>query len=163
MEKHKRQLRNYVINFAIQRKVVVINLIFMLLVMIMTMAVMRTHMLGNIMEPIFQYRIGSLTFSLPGEIFIILAATFFFGIVAQLWITHRVCGALVNFVNTFKGIGDGDLGRKITLRKGDLLEKEAEQFNRMMEKIVQRVAALEMDNERLRLKIKALSEGCTDG
>jgi hypothetical protein len=51
----------------------------------------------------------------------------------------------------------------VSIRKGDLLEKEANQFNRMMKKVAQQVAALEMDNEKLRSKIKALSEGCTDG
>jgi len=134
----------------------------MLLVMILSMAVIHTHRLENTMGQIYQNNLGSMALSLSGKLYIVLVVTFFFGIATQLWITHRICGALINFTNTFKRIFDGDLDRKINLRKGDLLEKEADQFNRMMEKIARQFAALETDNEKLRLKIKTLSECRTE-
>ncbi len=134
----------------------------MLLVMVMSMAVIHTHSLENTMEQIYQNNLSSMALSLSGKLYIVLAVTFFFGIATQLWITHRVCGALINFANTFKRIFDGDLHQKINLRKGDLLEKEADQFNRMMEKIVRQFVDLEIDNEKLRSKIKTLSEGSTE-
>ena len=46
---------------------------------------------------------------------------------------HRVCGALVNFTKTLKKISEGELDQKVSLRKDDLLKREAVQFNEMME------------------------------
>ena len=160
---NKRKLRNYLINLGIQRRIIVINIIFMILVLILTMTIIYTHMFeGDIgVIGVWHFAIGDLTMSLSTKLFILyslLAMTFIFAISTLLWITHRVCGALVNFMNTFKKISAGDLNHKISLRKDDLLKEEANQFNEMMEEVSQKVAVLQKDNEYLRSRLNELTD-----
>lgn len=65
---------------------------------------------------------------LPCTIFLF---SFFF--IHLLFITHRICGPLVNFTNTFNLMATGDLTRKVQLRKGDYLNRECNEINSMIE------------------------------
>ena len=162
--KNKRKITNLLINSGVQRRIIVVNLIFMMLVLILTMAIIYTHLLENEIgsEGVWHFAFGELTMSLSMKLIILYSAlifTFLFSIGTQLWMTHRFCGPLVNFCNAFKMISCGDFLKRVNLRKDDLLKKEADQFNEMVVKISALVEELKMENERLNSAIKgALKE-----
>lgn len=154
MGNNNRKLRNFLINIGIQRRIIVINLIFMMLVLILTMAIIYTHLLESEtgVAGVWHFALGELTMSLSMKLFVlysVLFFTFIFSIATQLWMTHRVCGALVNFSNTFKKIANGDLLMRVNLRKDDLLKDEADQFNGMVASINKMVTDLKTENDKL--------------
>lgn len=153
-ENNKRKISNFLINYSIQRRIIVINLIFMVLVMILTMSIIYTHLVESDLgiTGIWHFALGDLSMSLSAKLIIlyaILFITFLFSIITQLWMTHRVCGALVNFTNAFKKVSTGDFLERVNLRKDDLLKKEAGQFNDMISNLSELVNDLETENKRL--------------
>jgi methyl-accepting chemotaxis protein len=67
----------------------------------------------------------------------------------QVSITHRICGPLVNFTNSFRKISEGDLTRKVFLRQGDYLKKECQRINEMIDGLVILVSRFRADHGRL--------------
>lgn len=155
---NKRKLRNILISPGIQRKIITIDILFMILVMILTMAVVEIQVVEGLLGAygnVWHFPFGDITLSLTAKLFIfyaIILGTFIFSIGAQLWMTHRVCGALVNFTNAFNEISTGKIDRRIVMRKDDLLIKEAETFNNMMQQLSDRIKGLEKENQRLQNK-----------
>jgi methyl-accepting chemotaxis protein len=78
----------------------------------------------------------------------------------QIVLTHKFCGPLVNFVKTFKRISDGDLTRKIFLRRYDFLQNEANQVNEMMDGLSSLVAKIKKENS---LLLSMLEEAADSG
>jgi nitrogen fixation/metabolism regulation signal transduction histidine kinase len=104
---------------------------------------------------------GDLTITLSVKLivlYILLLVVFLMSIIAQLRMTHRVCGPLVNFCNIFKKIYSGDLFERVQLRKHDLLKKEAAAFNEMVTRISDLVNELKAENERLNLAIRDIEK-----
>ncbi len=153
-ERNKRRIRNILINNSVQYRVILVNLLFMLLVVFVTMTIIYTHIsereLGA--EDGLKYLLGDLTITFSVKLillYLLLFLIFLISITVQLKMTHRVCGPLVNFCNTFKKISDGDFLGRVNLRKEDLLKKEAASFNEMITKICELVNELKLENERL--------------
>ena len=154
VERSNRKIKNLLINFAVQQRIIVVNLLFMLLVLLLTMAIIYTHLYEMEVNTrgVWYFPLGELTMSFSMKLIILYALliiTFLFSIVAQLWMTHRVCGPLVNFCNAYKKIAQGDFLKRVHLRKDDLLQKEADQFNEMVGRISELVNELKTENERL--------------
>ena len=65
-DKNKRKLRNLLINYSFQHRVVVVNLLFMVLVLILTMSIIYTHLFEkqNGLEGIWNFPMGELTMSI---------------------------------------------------------------------------------------------------
>lgn len=131
-----RKLKNLFINKGLQFKIIMTSLVYMFLVMVVTT--------GAILYPDLYTMFTSQDLSLQyqaAQSFLVLAKriipstiflfTLFF--IHQLLMTHKICGPLVNFTTTFKKIGDGDLSRKVVLRKGDYLKVECDAINGMIE------------------------------
>jgi len=72
-------------------------------------------------------------------------------------INHRFCGPLVNFSHTFKKISQGDLTRKIFLRRYDFLKNEAAQVNDMIDSLSDHIMTLKKDHEQLLSKLNEVS------
>ena len=153
-QKNKRKIRNLLVKFRTQNRVIVVNLLFMMLVLVLTASIIYTHL--NESETgaagILNFPLGDLNISLSLKLiflYILLLLTFLLSIICQLWMNHRVCGPLVNFCNTYKRIAGGDYIKRIRLRKDDLLQEEAEQFNEMVAQISELVNELKTENEKL--------------
>ncbi len=164
-KKHnKRNWKNLLINNKIQFRIVLINLICMFLVVGINTAVMFSSSICNIyyegndglLKIIDMYTLSSevLTFS--------LAAIFILAVISQVLLTHRICGPLVNFTNSFQRISQGDLTRPVRLRPGDLLAEEAKQFNAMVSDLSKHIEALSQDNRILFAILKELSADPAD-
>ena len=153
-DRNKRRIRNLLINFHVQHRIVVVNLLFMFLVLILTMAIIYTHLSESETgaSGIWNFPLGELNVSLSLKLiclYILLFITFLLSIISQLWMTHRVCGPLVNFCIAYKKIACGDFLKRVNLRKNDLLQREADQFNEMVAGISEIVNELKAENARL--------------
>jgi methyl-accepting chemotaxis protein len=158
-DNNKRRMTSLLVNFSVQHRVILVNLLFMVIVMFITMSIIYTHLLEREYGSggALNYAFGELTISVSAKLIILytlLLLTFLLSIIAQLKMTHRVCGPLINFCNTFKKISDGDIFGRIHLREDDLLKKEADDFNDMITKICELVNELKTENERLNTAIK---------
>jgi methyl-accepting chemotaxis protein len=161
---NKRDWKKLVINKRIQIRIILINLICMILVAGINTAVMFSSSICNIyyegddglLKFIDMYTLSSevLTFS--------LAAIFVIAVISQVILTHKICGPLVNFSNSFKRMSQGDLTRPVKLRTGDLLSEESKQFNTMLSDLSAHIGNLRQDNRILFAILKELSADPTD-
>jgi len=147
-EKNRRQFKNYWINTTVQTRALAMSLSFICIVMMLTMAAMLL------------YHRSSLDGTMTGSAYLhialygIFGATIFLAAIANIWQSHKFCGALVNFSNVFKVISAGNLTARIGLRKGDFLTEEAELFNQMVEGLVTRITVLDERNQALVCALK---------
>ena len=79
--------------------------------------------------------------------------------VYQVLINHKFCGPLVNFSNTFNKISQGDLTRKVFLRRNDFLKKEAGQVNVMIDFLSEQIMILKKGHEHLMADLEKVSVG----
>jgi methyl-accepting chemotaxis protein len=77
-------------------------------------------------------------------------------------ITHRICGPLVNFTHTFDRLADGDLTRKVRLRKGDYLSNECERINHMINGLSGIINRLQSDHDRLLITLQNIKQQVND-
>jgi len=91
-----------------------------------------------------------------------LTAIFIMAIISQVLLTHKVCGPLVNFSNSFQSMSQGDLTRPVKIRSGDLLSEESKQFNAMLSDLSGHIGDLRQDNRLLWTILKKLSADPAD-
>lgn len=161
---NQRDWKSILINKKIQFRIIAINLICMGIAVGINTAVMFSSSVCNIyysddsglLKFIDMYTLSSevLNFS--------LAVIFVLAVLSQILLTHKICGPLVNFTNSYQKMSQGDLTRPVRLRSGDLLVDEAEQFNTMVTDLSKHIEALSQDNRILLAKLKELSAD-TDG
>ncbi|MHC4456838.1 MAG: hypothetical protein ACYS0I_07055 [Planctomycetota bacterium] len=157
-EVNRRNWKNYLINKNVQIRITVVNLAYMLLAVLANTAIILSSSICNIYysgdtqfwKAIDLYALGSEVFTFS------LAAIFVLAVVNQMWVTHKFCGPLVNFTNSFKKVAQGDLTRKVVLRSRDLLKKEAGQFNDMVDDLSHHIEALKNDNRLLLSTLKGI-------
>ncbi len=137
MEKNnKRKFRNYLINKDLQLRVVFNTIIYMLLVILLTVGVVFSPLVGKMIfsdDIEIQYRMAQtflilIKWLLPAIILIVILF-----VIHHIIVTHRICGPLVNFTHTFKKMGEGDLTRKVYVRNRDYLKKECGEINEMID------------------------------
>jgi len=149
---YKRKLRNYLINKEVQLKIVITNLVYMVIIIIITLAVLLWPLLNDMFfsnNLDVQYQAAQTFLTLIKRLFPVVGLMFILIFVHQILITHRICGPLVNFTHTFKKIAEGDLTRKIFLRKGDYLSEECEKINTMIDSLSRFIANIRNSHEKL--------------
>ena len=158
--KNRRRWQNILINKKVQVRITAINLVFMVIAVFLNTAVMLSSSLCNI-----YYAEGSQfwkfvdMYALSSEILTFsLTAAFVLAFFCQIIITHQVCGPLVNFKNSFNKISQGDLTRKVHLRKNDLLKNEAAQFNQMIDHLSAHIEEVKKDNQLMYSFLKTLAD-----
>ncbi len=149
---NKRKIRNLLINASVQMKIIIYNVAFMWVAVMLTIVMVYSHAFNK--------------FSHTGISFWELYVVFFLSsvlyIFSQLWVTHQFCGAMVNFVNSFKANAKGDLTRRVHLRKDDLLKNEAAEFNVMIDNLSSYILAVKQDQRLILSMVKDLLEGKAD-
>ncbi len=157
---NRRQLKNYLIANKIHFNMMLANLILMLLVFAV--------ILGAVLFPFYNeiFKINDMYAQhYSAKFFVILLDRISFALVAvllisliyQMVINHKFCGPLVNFSNTFKKITQGDLTRKIFLRKYDFHKNEAAQVNDMIDSLTDHILTIKKDHNRLLSTLKEVS------
>ena len=149
---HHRKLRNYFINRKIQLRLAIANLIYMILVVT---AVVLTLLISfyldsfESLELCRQYISAKLFIVFLERLPIVAGVLLLIAFIHQIVISHKFCGPLVNFVNSFKKISKGDLTRKIYLRRYDFLKDEAQHLNEMIDGLSNKIVELTKENKLL--------------
>ncbi len=135
---NKRKLKNYLINTVVQGKIIFYNLLHSFIIVALTIMVLLSGA-GPEMK-----------------IILIIVSVVLLVVINQILISHLICGPLVNFTITFKKIADGDLTRKIYLRRDDLLKDEAQQINNMIDGLSSLIADIMKDSRLLASVLKEI-------
>jgi nitrate/nitrite-specific signal transduction histidine kinase len=160
---NRRKLRNFFISKDVQRPMVVAQLVYILLV--------AAVLIATVLSPFYTdiFKTGDLMDKHhTAKLFIVLlerlsiATLFIVGISFFYFIllTHKLCGPLVNIGRTIERISDRDFTRKIHLRKGDFLKKEAKQINSMMMTLSNSIADIKRENLLLIEDIEKSIQAC---
>jgi methyl-accepting chemotaxis protein len=155
--RNRRQLKNYLIANKIHFKMMLANLILMLLVFVV--------ILGEVLFPFYQeiftiddiyaqHYSAKFFVVLLDRISLALVVVLLISLIYQMIINHKFCGPLVNFSNTFKKISQGDLTRKIYLRRYDFLKNEAALVNDMIDSLSDHIMTLKKDHDQLLSTLK---------
>jgi len=159
---NQRQLKNYLIANKIHFKMMLANLMLMLLVVLV--------ILGSVLYPFYQeiFKINDLYAQhYSAKFFIVLLdrlslalfAVLLISLIYQMMINHKFCGPLVNFSNKFKKISQGDLTRKIFLRRYDFLKNEAAQVNDMIDFLSDHIMTIKKDYDLLIATLEDVTAG----
>jgi methyl-accepting chemotaxis protein len=149
---NRRQLKNYLIANKIHFKLMLANLILLLLVVAV--------IIGSVLFPFYHeiFKIDDIyAQNYSAKFFIVLlerlsfalVVVFIISLIYQMIINHKFCGPLVNFSNTFQKISQGDLTRKIYLRRYDFLKNEAAQVNNMIDFLSDHIMTFKKNHSRL--------------
>lgn len=76
-----------------------------------------------------------------------------------MMVNHKFCGPLINFSHTFKKITQGDLTRKVYLRRYDFLKNEADQVNDMIDALSEHIMTIKKDHDLLRTALEDVAAG----
>jgi len=148
--RNRRQLKNYLIANKIHFRMMLANLILMLLVFAVV--------IGEVLYPFYHeiFRIGDIYAQhysakffvvLLDRLSLALIAVLLISLIYQMIINHKFCGPLVNFSHTFNKISQGDLTRKIYLRRYDFLKNEAAQVNDMIDFLSDHIMTIKKDHD----------------
>lgn len=162
---NNRRFKNLFINKGLQFRIIMTSLIYMFLVMVVTTGAILypdlfTMFTSQDLSTQYQAAQNFLVLAkriIPSTVF--LFALFF---IHQLLMTHRICGPLVNFTATFKKIGDGDLTRKVSIRKGDYLKVECDAINGMIEGLSRKFRLIADEHNRVIMALEGLLSHISD-
>jgi methyl-accepting chemotaxis protein len=162
---NRRQLKNYLIANKVHFKMMLTNLVYTALIFVVIII--------GVLSPFFHdiYRIKDIYSQHYSAMFFIvlldrlsfaLIAVLLISLIYQMIINHRFCGPLVNFCHTFKKISQGDLTRKVFLRRYDFLNSEAAQVNDMIDSLSHHIMALKKDYDCLLSTLEDTSDAQMD-
>jgi methyl-accepting chemotaxis protein len=162
---YERKLRNYLINRDLQLRLIRNNLFYLLISVIVTVSILLYPLIHDMMfmpDLDSQYRAAQtflllIKWLIPA---ILMVLILFMG--HTIITTHRICGPLVNFTHTFDRLTQGDLTRKVYIRKGDYLKSECERINLMIEGISGIINRLFANHRRLLATLQSLNEQVKD-
>jgi methyl-accepting chemotaxis protein len=158
---YKRKLRNYLINKDLQLRLIRNNLFYLLICVIVTVSILLYPLIHDMMflpDLEGQYRAAQtfllLVKWLVPAILIVLVLFMGHTIISN----HRICGPLVNFTHTFESLAQGDLTRKVYIRKGDYLKRECTRINLMIDGISGIINRLFTNHNQLLATLQSLNE-----
>ncbi|GAB6093990.1 hypothetical protein JCM14469_02420 [Desulfatiferula olefinivorans] len=164
-ETNRRLKKNLFINKGLQFRIIMTSMMYMFLVMIVTT--------GSILFPLLYEMLtaGDLSAQYSAaQTFLLLAKrlmpatvilfTLFF--IHQLYMTHRICGPLVNFTNTFRKITNGSVPMPVTLRKKDYLKQECAVINDMIHALSEHFNRLSDDHQTILTTLEQALETIQD-
>ena len=157
---NRRQLKNYLIANKIHFKMMLANLALMLLIFIVILGEVLVpfyHEMFKIDDIYAQHYSAKFFIVLLDRISLALFAVLLISLIYQMIINHKFCGPLVNFSHTFKKVAQGDLTRKVYLRRYDFHKNEAAQVNNMIDFLSDHIKTLKKDHEQLLSTINGVS------
>ncbi|MBW2408372.1 MAG: methyl-accepting chemotaxis protein [Deltaproteobacteria bacterium] len=149
---HRRKLRSYFINKQIQLRLAITNLMYMILVVsVVILTVLTPFYLDSFesLELCRQYLSAKLFIVLLERLAIAVGVILLVAFIHQIIMSHKFCGPLVNFANSFKKMSKGDLSRRIYLRRYDFLKEEARQLNEMIDGFSNKIIEIKNENNLL--------------
>ncbi|MFH1760589.1 MAG: methyl-accepting chemotaxis protein [bacterium] len=150
--KTNRKFGNFLINKEFQIRIIFYNFLYLTFIIIITSIVIQSPLLYDMLinkDVEAKYQAAQSLLVIANRLIPTVITIFVLFFFQQLLMTHKICGPLVNFSNTFKKISQGDLTRKINLRKGDYLKTECDNINQMIEGLAGLIAESREDHQRL--------------
>ncbi|MGQ0644078.1 MAG: HAMP domain-containing protein, partial [Elusimicrobiota bacterium] len=92
-----------------------------------------------------------------------LAAFMAGGVALALFLSNRVAGPLYRLRKAIRQVAAGDLRHHVRLRKGDLLQETAAEFNAMQDGLAARLAEVRKEAEEVLRDIEALEHDAPAG
>ena len=162
---YKRKINNYLINKDLQLCLIRNNLFYLLICVIVTVSILLYPLIHEMMflpDLEGQYRAAQTFLLLVKWLVpaIVIVLVLFMG--HTIITTHRICGPLVNFTHTFDSLAQGDLTRKVYIRKGDYLKSECARINLMIDGISGIVNRLFTHHNQLLVTLQSLNEQAKD-
>ena len=161
-ENYRRKWRNFLIRKDIQVRLAGYNLFFLLFAIgfVIVMALIPLYTSFENPDSLWSQHFSAKFFIvIIDRLVLAFAGIFAVAFIFQIVITHRFAGPLINFGKTFNKISQGDLTRKISLRRKDFLHKEASQVNAMTDGLIQVIAKIKDDNDQLLLILEEATSG----
>lgn len=158
-EGYKRKLRNYLIDKDLQLHLMRQSLIYVFVILYVMVGILLYPMVRDMMftnDLDRQYRAAQTFLILVQWLIpaVLITLVLFMGRLIVL--THRISGPLLNFTKTFEKLGEGDLTRKVHLRKHDYLKAECDRINKMIDGIAGIINRLLADHEKLMVALQDL-------
>jgi methyl-accepting chemotaxis protein len=173
-KKYRRKFRSYFINKQIQLRLAISNLMYMILVVSVVILTVLAPFYLDIFQPselCRQYLSAKIFLVLLERLVIAVGVLLLVAFVHQIVLSHKFCGPLVNFVNSFKKLSTGDLTRRIYLRRNfvnsfkklstgdltrriylrryDFLKDEARHLNEMIDGLSNKIVDIKKENNKL--------------
>ena len=133
---NRRKVKNFLTKNDTQLRLALTNLYFLIAVMLVLIAVLLSPIYYDMQlsdQLWTQYVSANLLWRLLYRLGTAFLFMIVFAAVYQIIFTHKICGPLVNFNNTYECIIRGDLQRHVRLRRHDYLQPEAALVNRMLD------------------------------
>lgn len=159
---NKRKLRNFLIRKDVQLRLALNNLSFLILLIIVLIATLLSPLYFDMLQGDqlwTQYVSANLLWRLLYRISLAVILMVILAIAYQIVLTHRLCGPLVNFCKTYEKVIQGDLTRKIHLRRHDFLKSEAELVNRMLDTFSSTIGELKKNQQAIDIAAANLQPG----
>ena len=162
---YKRKLHNYLVNKDLQLRLIRNNLFYLLICVIVTVSILLYPLIHDIIflpDLEGQYRAAQTFLLLVKWLVpaILIVLVLFMG--HTIINAHRICGPLVNFTHTFDSLAQGDLTRKVYIRKGDYLKSECARINLMIDGISGIINRLFAHHNQLLVTLQSLNEQAKD-
>ncbi len=159
---NQRKLKNYLIANKTQLKIALANLILMVLVfavIVFTILSPCYHDIFRMDDLYSQHYSAKFFLVLLDRLSFALIAILLLALIHNVLVNHKLCGPLVNFSKTFKKISQGDLTRKIFLRRYDFLKNEAHQVNDMIDSLSDYITTIKKNNDLLLSALEEVANG----
>lgn len=150
--KSKRRFSNYLVKKDIQLRGIFYNMIFLLIVALITLTTALAPMWQKIMQSHdieVQFYAASMLLNFLKLWTPAMIVIFIIFIIHQLVLTHRVCGPLVNFMHTIRKIATGNLTRRSSTRKADYLNDECDEINQMIDGLTDLLSETQSEGQHL--------------
>jgi methyl-accepting chemotaxis protein len=165
-DRNNRKLKHYLIRKDIQLRMLVLNLIYMLCSTLAIIAVVLYPVIALMYQSPFmevQYHASRFFLLIAGRLPLVLVVFFILFSIHHMIMTHKIFGPLTNFSTTFHKLMQGDLTRKVHLRKSDYLKQEASDINRMIDVLTNALARIKEENEALRSVLMRMAVKAPEG
>jgi methyl-accepting chemotaxis protein len=152
IKRNRRHVTSYLVNRDVQLKMLSINLAYVLVIIFLTLLIL----LAPLFHDMFMSGDADVRYMATQSFFVLIkylvpavGIMFFLSLAHQIVFSHRILGPLVNFSHTFERMAEGDLTRKVFVRKGDYLWKESQRINAMIDSLSGIMAGIRSRHEKL--------------
>jgi methyl-accepting chemotaxis protein len=140
---------------------VITTLIYFACLLILLYAVVFVPIAQPLSDPSIsweqQAQIATQFLDLNARVWPWLIVTFLVLLLHSMYFMHRIAGPLYRFSTLFQSIGTGRLHQRARLRKHDYLHEEAQAFNRMLDRLENRIQAIDLHSTRVTQAYQAVA------
>ncbi len=130
--------RNYLTSEKTQLPMITTDLAFLCIICVVLSLVTLSPLLHDMLKAEYLWMrqvSGNLFMVLLRRLALAMLLLFILSGAYQFFLSHRFYGPLANLRHTFSKIAEGDFSHKVTLHKNDFLKAEADQVNRVIDRL----------------------------